>query len=141
MSATAAGVSCGRSSSRTSATSAIVIVGTPSGSSPSSRSSPTQSAGFAAATRSSRSLRRSCVLQGSATAPIRQQASSVSTHSIRLPTSVITTSPRFTPRAANAPESPAEVAISSPKCQSRRRLPSTSTIPSREAGDAPSGHR
>ncbi len=55
------------------------------------------------------------VLQGSATAPIRQQASSVSTHSIRLPTRVITTSPRFTPRAAKAPESPAERAISSPK--------------------------
>jgi len=54
------------------------------------------------------------LLQGSATAPIRQQASRVSTHSIRLPTSVITTSPRFTPRAAKAPESPAEVAISSP---------------------------
>src|ERR1700742_4972521 len=116
--------------------SAIVIVGTPSGSSPSSRSSPTQSAGFEAATRSSRSLRRSCVLQGSATAASRQQASSVTTHSIRFPTSVITTSPRFTPRAANAPESPAEVAIISPKCHRRPRASaSTSTIPSREAGE------
>ena len=70
--------------------------------------------------RSSRSWRRSCGLQGRATAPIRQQASSVSAHSIRLPTRVITTSPRSTPRAAKAPESPAERAISSPKCQSRR---------------------
>ena len=76
------------------------------------------------------------VLQGSATAPIRQQASSVSTHSIRFPTSVITTSPRLTPRAAKAPESPAEQAISSPKYQSRRfASASTATIPSREAGD------
>ena len=33
---------------------------------------------------------------------------------------------RFTPRAAKAPESPAEQAISSPKCQSRR-LPSASS--------------
>ena len=65
--------------------------------------------------RSSRSLRRSCGLQGSATAPIRQQASIASTHSGRLPTSVITTSPRRTPRAAKAPESPAERAKSSPK--------------------------
>ncbi len=63
--------------------------------------------GPAALTRSSRSWRRSCVLQGSAIAPIRQHASIVSTHSIRLPTSVITTSPRPTPRAANAPDSPA----------------------------------
>ena len=45
------------------------------------RSSPTQSAGFAAAARSSRSWRRSWVLQGRATAPIRQQASIASTHS------------------------------------------------------------
>ena len=75
-------------------------------------------------------------VQGRATAPIRQQASSVSAHSIRLPTRVMTTSPRRTPRAAKAPESPAERAISSPKCQSRR-LPSasTATIPSREAGE------
>ena len=51
-------------------------------------------------------LRRSCVLQGSATAPIRQQASSVSTHSIRLPTSVITTSPRPTPPSREGAREP-----------------------------------
>ena len=132
----AAGVSWERSSSSTSATSAIVIVGTSPGSSPSSPSSPRQSLGAAALTRSSRSWRRSWGLHGSATAPIRQQASSESAHSIRLPTRVITTSPRRTPRAAKAPESPAERAISSPKCQSRR-LPSASiaTIPGREAGE------
>ena len=60
------------------------------------------------------------MLQGSATAPIRQQASRLSTHSSRLPTRVMTTSPRPTPRAAKAPESPADIAISSPKCQTRR---------------------
>ena len=136
MSATEAGVSCGRSSSSTSAISPIVIVGTPAGISASSRSSPTHSTGFAAAIRSSRSFSRSIVLQGSATAPIRQHASSESTHSIRLPTSVITTSPRFTPRAANAPDNPAEVATSSPKYQSRRFASgSIATIPSREAGE------
>ena len=76
------------------------------------------------------------MLQGSATAPIRQQASIVSTHSIRFPTRVMTTSPRPTPRAAKAPESPAEQAISSPKCQSRRfSSASIATIPSREAGE------
>jgi hypothetical protein len=132
----AAGASCGRSSSSTAATSAIVIAGTPGGSSPSRASSPTQSLGLAAATRSPRSARRSCVLQGSATAPIRQQASRLSTHSIRFPTSVITTSPRLTPRAANAPDSPAEQAINSPKYQSRRfASASTVTIPSRDAGE------
>ena len=70
--------------------------------------------------RVSRSWRRSCVLQGIAIAPIRQQASIASTHSIRLPTSVITTSPRRTPRAANAPESPALRAFSSPNAHTRR---------------------
>ncbi len=79
-----------------------------------------QSAGSAAATRSSRSLRRSCGLHGIATAPIRKQASIEITHSIRLPTSVITTSSRWTPRAASAPESPALIANSSLKCQTRR---------------------
>ncbi len=136
MSSIAAGVSWARSSSSTAATSSSVIAGTPSGSSPSSSASPTQSAGAAALARSSRSWRRSCGLQGSATAPIRQQASSASAHSTRLPSSVITTSPRRTPRAAKAPESPAERAISSPKCQSRRSpAASIATIPSREAGE------
>ena len=65
-----------------------------------------QSTGPAAAIRSSRSLRRSWGLQGIATAPIRKQASIASTHSTRLPTRVITASPRCTPRAAIAPESP-----------------------------------
>ena len=51
----------------------------------------------AARARSSRSLRRSCGLQGSATAPIRKQASIASTHSTRLPTRVITASPRLDP--------------------------------------------
>ena len=51
---------------------------------------------------------------------MRQQASSASTHSTRLPTRVMTTSPRPTPRAASAPESPADIATSSPKCQTRR---------------------
>ena len=60
------------------------------------------------------------MLHGSATAPIRQHASIVSTHSIRLPTRVMTTSPRPTPRAARAPETPALIAISSPKCQTLR---------------------
>ena len=60
------------------------------------------------------------MLQGRAIAPIRQQASIASTHSIRLPTSVITTSPRPTPRAANAPDSPALRAISSPNPHTRR---------------------
>ena len=45
---------------------------------------------------------------------------------MRFPTSIRTTSPRLTPRAAKAPERPALRAISSPKCQSRRR-PSRST--------------
>ena len=137
---TAAGVSCGRSSSRTRGDVGHVIAGTPSGSSASSSSSPTQSFGSAAATRSSRSWRRSCVLQGSATAPIRQQASSASTHSIRLPTSVITTSPRRTPRAAKAPESPAragdqlaEVPVA-PACPRRRWRRSPAARP----GTAPS---
>ena len=93
-----------------------------------------RASGRAAATRSSRSLRRSCVLQGSATAPIRQQASSVSTHSIRLPTSVITTSPRRTPRAAKAPESPAERANSSPKWWSRRSPSASTSISARPRG-------
>jgi hypothetical protein len=53
-------------------------------------------------------------------APIRQQASIASTHSIRLPARVITTSPGPTPRAANAPDSPALRAISSPNAQTRR---------------------
>jgi hypothetical protein len=53
-------------------------------------------------------------LHGIATAPMRKQASIASTHSIRLATSVITTSRRSTPRAAIAPESPALRAISSP---------------------------
>ena len=134
-SATSAGVSWGRSSSSASATSAIVIAGTPSGSSPSSPSSPMHSLGFAARARTSRSLRRSCGLQGIATAPIRKQASIASTHSMRLPTNVMTASPRSTPRAAIAPESPALRAISSPKCHSRRfPTASIATIPRVEAG-------
>ena len=108
------GVSWGLSSSRTSARSAIVIAGTPSGSSPSSSSSPMQSFGSVSRTLISRSLRRSCGLQGIATAPIRKQASMASTHSIRLPTRVMTASPRPTPRAAIAPERPALRAINSP---------------------------
>ena len=119
-SATSAGGSCGRSSSMTTATSAVVIVETPSGSSAARPSSATHSAGLAARTRSSRSVRRSCVLHGSTIAPIRQQARIVSAHSIRLPTRVITTSPRPTPRAASAPDSPALLATSSPKPQTRR---------------------
>ena len=47
--------------------------------------------------------RRSCSEQGWATAPMRQQASMAKTHSGRLPTTVMTTSPRPTPRAARAP--------------------------------------
>ena len=117
--------------------SAIDIAWTPSGSSPSRSSSPMQSFGSAAPTRTSRSLRRSCGLQGIATAPIRKQASIASTHSIRLPTRVMTASPRSTPRAAIAPESPALRAISSPKCHSRRApKASIATIPSVEAGTA-----
>ncbi len=60
------------------------------------------------------------MLHGRAIAPIRQQASIASTHSIRLPARTITTSPRCTPRAANAPDSPALRAISSPNAQTRR---------------------
>ncbi len=95
-----------------------------------------QSLGAAARARSSRSLRRSCGLQGSATAPIRKQASIASTHSIRLPTRVITASPRSTPRAAIAPERPALRAISSPMCQSRLSPSAlTATTASLDAGE------
>ena len=114
-----AGVSCGRSSSRTASISAIVMHSTPPGMEPRSSSSPTQSEGFATATRCSRSPGRSWVDIGRATAPIRHAASIVSTHSIRLPASVMTTSPRLTPRAARAPDTPALIAISSPKCHTR----------------------
>ena len=62
-----------------------------------SRSSARISLGRAAAMRTTRSWARNCSLQGSATAPIRKQATIVSTHSGRLPISVITTSPRATP--------------------------------------------
>ena len=105
------------------------MYGMPSGSSPSGPSSPTHSTGLATRSLVSRSPRRSCVLQGIAIAPIRQQASIASTHSIRLPTSVITTSPRLTPRAANAPDRPPERAMSSPKCHTRRS-PSRSIVTS-----------
>ena len=58
----------------------------------------------------------------------------VNTHSIRLPIRVMTASPRSTPRAAIAPESPALRAISSPKCHSwRMSSRSIATIPNREA--------
>ena len=100
--------------------SAIVMHSTPPGIEPRSSSSPTQSCGFATATLCSRSPGRSWVDIGSATAPIRHAASMVSTHSTRLPARVITTSPRSTPRAARAPDTPALIAISSPKCHTRR---------------------
>ena len=80
-----AGVSCGRSSSRTASMSAIVMHSTPPGIEPRSSSSPTQTDGFATPTLCSRSPGRSWVDIGSATAPIRHVASIVSTHSTRLP--------------------------------------------------------
>ena len=106
------------------ATSASVIVGDRRRAArASSASSPTQSAGFATPRAARGPCGEAAVLQGSATAPIRQQASIARTHSTRLPTRVMTTSPRPTPRAANAPERPADIAISSPKCQTRRARP------------------
>ena len=119
-SAGSTGGSPSSSSSVATATSSIVIVSIPPGTSPRACSSPIASTGLAAAILVSRSLRRSWVLQGSAIAPIRQQASIASTHSSLLPTSVITTSSRWTPRVAIAPERPPLIAISSPKCQTRR---------------------
>ena len=120
-SAISAGVSCGRSSSSAASTSAMRHVGDPV------RQLAEQLLLADAERRirgracgCSRSWRRSCVLQGRAIAPMRQQASSASTHSTRVPTSVMTTSPRLTPRAASAPESPADIATSSPKCHTRR---------------------
>ena len=59
-------------------------------------------------------------MQGWATAPIRQQASIAYAHSGRFPTTVITTSPRPTPRAASAPASRAERSATSPNEISRR---------------------
>ena len=61
------------------------------------RSSAMTAAGVVTAIRWARSGARSCSLHGSAAAPMRKQASSDSTHSIRLPISSSTTSPRRTP--------------------------------------------
>ena len=63
------------------------------------RSSATISFGCAAAIRRRRSLARSCSLHGRATAPRRKHATIVSTHSGRLPITVMTTSPAPTPDA------------------------------------------
>ena len=75
-------------------------------------------------------------MHGNAIAPMRMHATIVNTHSGRLPMSVITTSPRRTPRAVSAPERPALRAINSPNAQTRR-LPSREmvTIAGRDAGN------
>ena len=92
----------------------------PSGSSPSSSSSPTQRAGFATAVRSSRSPRRSWVLHGRAIAPMRQHASRPApTRSGCRPASSRRRRARRRGRRS-APGEPRRHRDSSPKCQTRR---------------------
>ena len=70
------------------------------------RSSATISAGAATSMRRRRSLARSCSVHGSTTAPMRKHATIASTHSGRLPISVITTSPRPTPERCEGARQP-----------------------------------
>ena len=79
-----------------------------------------RASGCVASRRSRRSLARSCSVHGSTTAPRRKQATIVSTHSGRLPISVMTTSPRPTPRAASVAASRAARSATSPNVHSRR---------------------
>ena len=80
-----------------------------------SRSSATTTRGPTASMRARRSAGRSCSVHGWATAPMRQAATIAYTHSGRLPTSVITTSPRRTPAAVRLPANRAERSATSPK--------------------------
>ena len=77
-------------------------------------------------------------MQGSTTAPMRKQASIVSTHSGRLPISVITTSPRCTPRATRAPAARADASATSPKLHSLREPSRASATSARAEGGAAS---
>src|SRR4051794_27156150 len=88
--------------------------------------------------RSRRSRARSCSLHGSTTAPSRKQATIASTHSGRLPTSVITTSPRPIPRAASAPANRALRSASSPKAISVRDPSRPSAMSAGRSGGAAS---
>ena len=78
--------------------------------------------------RSARSFARSCSVHGSTTRPSRKHAVMARTHSGRLPTSVITTSPRRSPSASRRAATAAAPAATSPKLHSRR-------APSREQLD------
>ena len=103
-----------------------------------SRSSAITIAGSAASIRARRSAGRSCSVQGSATAPIRQHASIASTHSGRLPIAVITTLPAPTPWEASVPASRAARASTSPNVSSARepsRASATSAL--RDGSAAP----
>ncbi len=94
-------------------------------------------AGSATSIRSARSFARSCSVHGSATAPMRKQASSAKTHSGRLPISVITTSPRPIPRAASAPARRALRSETSPKVHSRREPSRASSTSASSRGGQP----
>ena len=93
------------------------------------RSSHSTAAGSAASIRARRSAARSCSVQGRATAPMRKHATSASTHSSRLPITVMTTSPGPTPRATSVPASRAAPSATAPKLCSVRR-PSASIVTS-----------
>ena len=85
--------------------------------------------------RDARSFGRSCSLHGSATAPMRKQATMASTHSGVLPITVITTSPRPAPCRARVDASRAERSATSPNGISRRfPSPSRATRAGRSRG-------
>ncbi len=83
-------------------------------------------------------LGRSCSVHGSTTAPMRKQATIVSTHSGRLPMSVSTTSPRCTPRASSVPARRAERSAIAPKVCSWRAPSRASSMSATASGGAAS---